>query len=97
MRTKCLVTELRSYGQIKMKSVQVPALYANKDEECQGSSVVCKHSLRLLRSHHDRSAARKKRARRIRKAFHKQQAKERLLFAFFMSTAIAIRIGQQLG
>ena len=57
-----------------MKSVQIPALYT---------------SLRLLRSYHDRPAARKKRARRIRKAFHKQQAKERLLFAFFMSTAIA--------
>ena len=57
-----------------MKSAQIPALHT---------------SLRLLQSHHDRAAARKKQARRIRKAFHKQQAKERLLFAFFMSTTIA--------
>ena len=57
-----------------MKSAKISALYT---------------SLRLLRSHHDRATTRKKRARRMRKAFQKQQAKERFLFAFIMSTAIA--------
>ena len=56
-----------------MKSAKISALYT---------------SLRLLRSRHDRATTRKKRARRMRKAFQKQQAKERFLFAFIMSTAI---------
>ena len=44
--------------------------------------------LRLLRSKPHRLTARKKRACGIRSAFYKQQAKERLLFAFLMSASL---------